>query len=120
MSGSDYKPVPIENVMVRFSPERQARIHERAREILLEEATLRELRKARGLTQEKMAEILEIAQENISRLEGRGDVKLSSLAAYVQALGGKLELRATFPDGSSVPLKHASAAITKRPKGPEL
>ena len=44
-------------------------------------------------------------------------MKLSSLAAYVQALGGKLELRATFPDGSSVPLKHASAAITKRPKG---
>jgi len=79
---------------------------------------LRELRKARGLTQEKMAEILEIAQENISRLEGRGDVKLSSLAAYVQALGGKLELRATFPDGSSVSLKHASAAITKRSKGP--
>jgi DNA-binding XRE family transcriptional regulator len=117
MSGSDYRPVPIEDVMARFSPERQARIHERARELLLEEATLRELRKARGLTQEKMAETLEIAQENISRLEGRGDVKLSSLAAYVQALGGKLELRATFPDGSSVPLKHASAAITKRPKG---
>ena len=120
MSDSDYRPVPIEDVMARFSPERQARIHERARELLLEEATLRELRKARGLTQEKMAETLEIAQENISRLEGRGDVKLSSLAAYVQALGGKLELRATFPDGSSVPLSMHRPPSRSAPKDPEL
>jgi hypothetical protein len=48
MSGSDYRPVPIEDVMARFSPERQARIHERARELLLEEATLRELRVPSG------------------------------------------------------------------------
>jgi DNA-binding XRE family transcriptional regulator len=118
-NGDDYRPVPLEDVVARFSPERQERVRQRTREILLEEATLRELRRARGLTQERMAEILEVAQENISRLEGRVDVKLSSLAAYVQALGGSLELRATFPDGSSVPLKHASAAVTQRREAPK-
>ena len=117
-SGDDYRPVPLEDVVARFSPERQERVRQRTRQILLEEATLRELRRARGLTKERMAEILEIAQENVSRLEGRADIKLSSLAAYVQALGGSLELRATFPDGSSVPLKHASAAVTSAERHP--
>ncbi|MBW4968355.1 helix-turn-helix transcriptional regulator, partial [Pseudoalteromonas sp. CR1] len=80
---------------------------------LLEQATLRELRNALGVTQEKLAKSLDVAQENVSRLEDRNDPKLSTLAAYVKALGGTLELQAVFPDGSTVKLRRASAAIKR-------
>ena len=60
--------------------------------------TLSDLRKARDLTQERMAEALEIGQEGVSRLERRSDLLLSTLRSYVEAMGGSLELVATFPD----------------------
>ena len=60
---------------------------------------LEELRKAREMTQTKMAEILGVAQSEISKVEHRTDLYISTLAEYVRALGGELEIRAVFPDG---------------------
>ena len=65
------------------------------------------------LDPEKVAKKLDVAQENVSRLEGREDPKLSTVAAYVKALGGTLEVQAVFPDGSKVRLRNASAAIKR-------
>jgi len=56
------------------------------------------LRKAHEMTQAKMAEILGVAQSEISKIEHRTDLYISTLAEYVQALGGELEIRAVFPD----------------------
>ncbi|MCP9488101.1 MAG: helix-turn-helix domain-containing protein [Gaiellaceae bacterium MAG52_C11] len=61
-------------------------------------AALRELRLDRGLTQAQLAARLETTQPEISKLERRRDVRISTFRAYVAALGGSLELRARFAD----------------------
>lgn len=108
-----YRTVSLDEMMAKLPRERQQRVRQRTQQILLEQATLRELRKALGITQEKVAKKLDVAQENVSRLEGRDDPKLATVAAYVKALGGSLEVQAVFPDGSKVSLKKASAAIKR-------
>jgi len=59
---------------------------------------LAELRKHRGVTQVQLADKLQISQGNVSELEHRRELYLSTLREYVEALGGKLELIAVFPD----------------------
>ncbi|HET7461608.1 MAG TPA: helix-turn-helix transcriptional regulator [Longimicrobium sp.] len=59
---------------------------------------LRALREARGLTQNEMAERLEIRQVSVSRMEARADVRVSTLRAVIEAMGGELQIRAVFPD----------------------
>lgn len=54
---------------------------------------------ARQMTQTRLAELLEMDQGNISKLEQRTDMYLSTLRSYVEAMGGALEIRAVFPDG---------------------
>lgn len=65
---------------------------------LLLNMRLRELREARGLTQSEVAERLDIRQVSVSKLEARADVRVSTLRAVVKAMGGNLDIRATFPD----------------------
>lgn len=59
---------------------------------------LEEIRKARQMTQAKLADALGVNQGEVSKIEHRTDIYLSTLASYVEALGGKLEIRAVFPD----------------------
>lgn len=59
---------------------------------------LRGLREARGFTQDEMAERLEIRQVSVSRMEARNDVRVSTLRAVIEAMGGEMEIRARFPD----------------------
>lgn len=60
------------------------------------------LRQARQQTQVALAERLDVPQTAISRMERRTDLLLSTLRGYVEGLGGKLELRAVFPDGEFI------------------
>src|SRR5690348_16299269 len=69
---------------------------------MLEEMPLRKLRAARNLTQENLAKILQVNQSEISKIERRADMYVSTLASYVRAMGGTLEVRAAFPDGEVV------------------
>src|ERR1700735_3879683 len=87
-----------------FSPEERARVAARTAELVEEELTLRDLRQARHLTQERMAELMGVEQENVSRLERRADLLLSTLSSYVAAMGGKLRLVAEFPNPRPVGL----------------
>jgi transcriptional regulator with XRE-family HTH domain len=64
---------------------------------------LAHVREQRGVPQHKVASALKVTQANVSRIEHEEDVYLSTLRGYVEALGGKLELRAVFPDGA-IPL----------------
>jgi transcriptional regulator with XRE-family HTH domain len=60
---------------------------------------LGELRKAIGITQTELARLLGLSQPTISKLEGhQQSEKISTLKAYVEALGGRLELSAVFDD----------------------
>lgn len=59
---------------------------------------LAELRQSRHVTQVQLADALGITQGNVSRLEGRSDIYLSTLRSYIEALGGHIEIAAVFPD----------------------
>jgi transcriptional regulator with XRE-family HTH domain len=68
----------------------------------LRRMALEELRSAKQLTQADMAEMLDVPQSSISRIERRTDMYLSTLRNYIQALGGALQIQAVFPDGGAV------------------
>lgn len=82
----------------KMSP--QARSVAKAKTLkMLAEMPLQELRQAKHLSQEHLAEILVTKQANVSRLERRTDMYISTLRGYIEAMGGKLEILARFPDG---------------------
>ncbi|HYL36396.1 MAG TPA: helix-turn-helix transcriptional regulator [Bryobacteraceae bacterium] len=69
---------------------------------MVEEMPLQKLRAARALTQESLANMLHVRQSEVSKIERRTDMYLSTLASYIKAMGGTLEVRAAFPDGEVV------------------
>jgi DNA-binding XRE family transcriptional regulator len=88
----------LQEKLSQLPPERQERIRQQAEKLIAEELSLRDLRIARQLTQEKLAERLKVRQESISRLEKRSDLHLSTLREVIQAMGGDLRLVVEFPD----------------------
>jgi transcriptional regulator with XRE-family HTH domain len=78
-------------------PERQRRIENRFRKSLAA-MPLDQLRKAQQMTQLQLAEILGVNQGEVSQIEHRSDMCVSTLAEYVEAMGGRLEIRAVFKD----------------------
>jgi DNA-binding XRE family transcriptional regulator len=64
------------------------------------EASLSALRQEVGLTQVQLAEKLAASQRAVSHLEHEPNPRIGTLASYVEALGGRLELRAIFKDRS--------------------
>ena len=95
---------------------RRAKVEARAEELLAEEMSLRDLRKARELTQEHMAELLGIGQEGISRLEKRSDLLISTLRNYLAGMGGQLELIVRFQDRPAVLLQDLAELSTTQPE----
>ncbi|MGA2119538.1 MAG: XRE family transcriptional regulator [Bryobacteraceae bacterium] len=89
----------FKELQARMSPDRQA-ANAAAAERMLREMPLDELRAARQLTQESMADLLGIKQASISKMERRTDMYISTLTKFIEAMGGTLEIRACFPDGS--------------------
>ena len=83
---------------------------------MAEEMTLRDLRKARKLTQARVAKTLGITQDSVSRLEKRTDLLLSTLRKTVKAMGGDVRIVAEFPDRAPVVLSDLSAARFARSK----
>lgn len=84
----------LEERMSRESRDRvRARVEQYTREMALDE-----LREARRLTQQRLADLLEIKQASVSKMERRADMYVSTLRAMVRAMGGELTISATFPD----------------------
>ena len=90
--------------MLEVKPRAKARYDAMLGEINARQATLRRLREARALTQSTVAELLEMDQSEVSRLEYRSDMLLSTLKRFVQATGGELHLVVRYPDGAPVEL----------------
>ncbi len=96
--------VNVEDKIRKLSIAQRKKVEVRAAELIAEEMTLRELRKARQLTQVRLARRLGITQDGVSRLEKRSDLLLSTLRKTVEAMGGNLSLVAQFPDRAPVVL----------------
>jgi hypothetical protein len=100
--------IAVEDVLKKLTRRERKAIEARRQELLAEYMTLQDLRKARELTQQRMAELLGIKQANVSRIEKRSDLLLSTLGSYVAAMGGRLRLVAEFPDRPPVVLSKLS------------
>lgn len=87
----------LDEVMRSLPDDLRAEAEERGRELIREEMTLQALRKQLALTQEGMARRLDIRQANISKVEKRTDMLISTLRDYIEAMGGTLELVAHLP-----------------------
>ena len=90
--------VKLKEIMNRLPQDERKAVAARVKELIAEEMSLRDLRQAHRLTQERIAESLGIGQEGVSRLEKRTDLLISTLRGYVEAMGGRLRLVADFPD----------------------
>lgn len=103
----------LKNRMDKLPKARRNKVEARAAELIAEEMSLKDLRKALKQTQVSVARELGIKQENVSRIEKRTDLLISTLTSYVQAMGGKLHLVAQFPDRPPIELT-SIAALEKK------
>jgi hypothetical protein len=110
----------LDQVLAKLPSARRAKIAARVAEIVAEEKSLHDLRKAMNKTQVAMARKLKVGQDSISRLEQRTDMLLSTLGGYIRALGGELHLVVEFPDRPPVRLPElgmiAARACARRPR----
>ena len=102
----------LAGIRKQLSPARRRKIDARAATLIAEERSLQELRQAHKLTQKRMAQVLGIGQDSVSRLEQRSDLLISTLRGYIEALGGRLSLVAEFPDQEPVILSGIAALDT--------
>ncbi len=107
----------LDRIRTELSPARRKKIEARAAELMAEEMTLHELRRARKLTQKRVAKRLGIGQEGISKLEQRTDLLISTLRNCVEAMGGHLSLVAAFPDRKPVVLSGLGTIASKATAG---
>jgi predicted transcriptional regulator len=92
----------MEQLWNNFSDNEKSEIEARYAHLSVEYMTLQEIRKSKNLTQDSMAELLGIKQENVSRMERRNDMRLSTIREYIEALGGTLQITATFADNKTI------------------
>jgi len=106
-----------------LSTRRRKKVEARATELAAEEMSLRDLRRAYRLTQARVGKALQIGQDGVSRLEQRSDLLISTLRNYVAAIGGDLQLIASFPDRPAVAvtglgsIEAKDRSSVKRPRG---
>ncbi len=98
---SGHKPFSNLTKEIERDPVRMKRVRDMTR-AMLDIQRLSELRAQPNLTQQDVADSLNVSQANISRIEHEDDLYLSTLRAYIEALGGELELSARFPDGEVI------------------
>src|SRR5450756_11413 len=110
----EYRTVPASDVFGKFTPARRTKIKDRAAVLIAEELGLQELRQSKNLTQEEVAKRVGGKQVYVSRLEKRSDMKVSTLREYVKAIGGRLDLVVTFPEGRRVRITEAREGPSRR------
>ena len=89
----------FDEINTKLSPEAKQRVRAEAL-VEIERMGYGALRRARKLTQTDIAEKLQISQPSVAALEQRADIMLSTLAKYIEALGGQLEINAVFPEAT--------------------
>ena len=92
----------VNDIIRKLTPGQRKKVEARAAQLIAEEMTLRQLRQACRLTQQKVAKSLRIGQEGVSKIERRSDLLISTLRDYVRAMGGQLSLVVEFPDREPV------------------
>jgi transcriptional regulator with XRE-family HTH domain len=108
----------LRDKMATIDAGRRARIEAEADRLHAEYLTLQELRKAKELTQVQLAEALGVQQATVAKYERQSDLLISTLASYVEAIGGKLNLTVEFPGKPPVTLDGLGETEEPRPRRP--
>jgi predicted transcriptional regulator len=108
----------LKTKMKELSAGERRRVNARTAQLIAEEMSLRDLRRAHKLTQTKLAKNLGITQDQVSRLEQRSDFLLSTLRNVIRSMGGNLSLIAEFPDRTPVVLSGIAQIESNRRKSP--
>ena len=103
----------LDEMMKTLTSTQREAVERRATELITEELSLSELRKALNLTQAGVAKRLKKGQDRVSRIEHHGDILLSTLQDYLDSLGGELELVCRFKDRAAVRLKISPPAANR-------
>lgn len=91
---------PFSDLKKGWGPERLAANEARKTKLMAEMVSLEQLREGLGISQEELANVMEVRQPAISKLVRRPDMKVSTLRHLIAAMGGELHITATFPDRS--------------------
>jgi DNA-directed RNA polymerase specialized sigma subunit len=100
-------PRTLDEVITSLPEAERTRIEARARELIAEEMSLQELRKAIGKTQTAIARRLKVGQDAVSKLETRSDMYISTLRSVLKAI-------ARFPDRPPVRIQALGVAAPRR------
>jgi len=92
---------PFRKLIENLPSERKDRIRIKTG-VLKNEMALHELRQALQLTQEELANTLDMKQNAISKFEHQSDIFISTLRKILFAMGADLKIVAHFPDGDVV------------------
>jgi transcriptional regulator with XRE-family HTH domain len=106
--------VNIRTKIAKLDRIHRMKVQSRAAELIADEMSLRDLRKARKLTQARVAKVLGVTQDSVSRLEKRSDLLLSTLRKTVKAMGGDVRIVAEFRDRPPVVLSDLSEEARPR------
>jgi transcriptional regulator with XRE-family HTH domain len=107
-------PRTIDQIVAELPKSERTKIEARARELIDEEMSLQDLRKAVGKTQTAIAKRLKVGQDAVSKLEARSDMYISTLRNVLKAMGGELELVARFPGRPPVRLAELGDVAPRR------
>jgi predicted XRE-type DNA-binding protein len=91
---------PFSDLKKGWTPERLAENAARKAELAVELVSLEQLREGLGISQEELAEVMDVQQPAISKLVRRSDMKVSTLRELIAAMGGELHITASFADRS--------------------
>ena len=96
----------IEDYIAKLPADQQAEVERRADLLVREEMSLRELRRALKLSQEELAQVLNVGQSSVAKMERRTDAFISTVRRFVEAMGGQLDIVARFPDSEPVSISN--------------
>lgn len=88
----------LKDKLEKLSREDRVWVEQRTRQLVADELSLRQIRQKLNRRQVDVAELMRVGQDNVSRIESRGENRISTVRQYVEALGGTLNLVAEFPD----------------------
>ena len=108
----------LDQILDELSPERRSKVDARAAELIAEERTRQEFRKARAKTQTQLAKALGVRRHNVYKMEKEADLRFSALRKAVEDAGGKLSFVLEYPNRAPVVLSGIAEekAVRKVPK----
>ena len=98
-------PIRYEDYLAKLPDSDIEAVKEGGKDLIWEEATLRQIRKFLAKSQQQLAAQLNVEQSAVSKIERRDDICVSTLRNYIEAMGGELIIKAKFPGKRSFTIK---------------